>query len=154
APRSISDQRLSQAQTTPTTITARMMAKAIAQPLTRTALVVCLTASLWAISRLRCWFSWSEELIGQISAHVLAVVTGSNVASIDDDRPAALGPVSRLRTSAASAAQSAAAAAAMNTADVLHFSASSTPPTRGPTMEPIRPIPSAQPTPEARTEVG
>jgi hypothetical protein len=41
-----------------------MMANAIAQPLTRTALVVWRAASFWAISRLRCCLSWSEELIG------------------------------------------------------------------------------------------
>ena len=35
----------------------------------------------------------------------------------------------------------------MKTDAVLHFMVSSTPPTSGPTIEPTRPIPSAQPTP-------
>src|SRR3954451_16527247 len=48
----------------------------------------------------------------------------------------------------------AAAAAAMKTAPALHFIVSSMPPTSGPTIEPTRPIPSAQPTPVALTAGG
>jgi hypothetical protein len=61
-------------------------------------------------------------------------------------------PASRLSENAASAAHKAAAAAAMNTAPVLHFRVINVPPTSGPTIEPTRPIPSAQPTPESLTE--
>ena len=42
----------------------------------------------------------------------------------------------------------------MKTDAVLHFAVSSAPPTSGPTIEPTRPMPSAQPTPVALTEVG
>ncbi len=63
-------------------------------------------------------------------------------------------PASRLRENAAAAAHRAAPAAAMNTDPGLHFAISSAPPTSGPTIEPTRPIPSAQPTPVALTEVG
>ena len=63
-------------------------------------------------------------------------------------------PANRLSENEASAAHIAAAAAAMNTAPVLHFRVIKAPPTSGPTIEPTRPIPSAQPTPEALTEVG
>ena len=61
---------------------------------------------------------------------------------------------SRLSENAASDAQSAAVAAARNTDSVLHFAVNSAPPTSGPMIEPTRPIPSAQPTPVALTEVG
>ena len=63
-------------------------------------------------------------------------------------------PASRLKENAASAAHKAAVAAAMKTDPVLHFAVSSAPPTNGPTIEPTRPMPSAQPTPVALTEVG
>jgi len=63
-------------------------------------------------------------------------------------------PVSRLRENAANAAQSAAPAAVMKTSAALHFILNRTPPTSGPTIEPIRPMPSAQPTPVALTAVG
>ena len=63
-------------------------------------------------------------------------------------------PASRLKEKAASAAHKAAIAAAMNTDPALHFGVSNAPPTRGPTIEPTRPMPSAQPTPVALTEVG
>src|SRR6516165_4670343 len=93
-----------------------------------------------------------------IPTQVLAVGAGLSVASNDDGWPATPLPpltmATRLSASAASAAQRAAAAAAMKTAAVLHFSASSTPPTSGPMIEPTRPMPSAQPTPVARTAVG
>src|SRR5580700_304568 len=84
---------------------------------------------------------------------------GCKSAVIDAARPAVALPVppmpaSRLSENAASAAHKAAAAAATNTAPVLHFIVSKAPPTNGPTIEPTRPIPSAQPTPEALTEVG
>jgi len=63
-------------------------------------------------------------------------------------------PARRLKENAASAAHSAAAAAARNTDPVLHRMTSSAPPTSGPMIEPTRPIPSAQPTPVALTDVG
>ena len=63
-------------------------------------------------------------------------------------------PASRLKENAASAAHKAAIAAAMKTDPVLHFAVSNAPPTNGPTIEPTRPMPSAQPTPVALTEVG
>src|SRR5450432_2642607 len=86
-------------------------------------------------------------------AQVPALAAGPSLASKDvgwSTAPLPLSPLtSRLSENAASAAQSAAAAAAMNTAAGLHFCSSRTPPTTGPTIEPIRPIPSAQPTPVA-----
>ena len=63
-------------------------------------------------------------------------------------------PASRLRENAAIAAHMAANAAAANTDAVLHLAVSSAPPIKGPTIEPTLPIPSAQPTPVALTDVG
>src|SRR5262249_9825115 len=63
-------------------------------------------------------------------------------------------PASRPRAKHTSAAQSAAAAAARKTAAVLHFALKRRPPTSGPTIEPIRPTPRAQPMPVALTAVG
>src|SRR5258708_32918220 len=63
-------------------------------------------------------------------------------------------PASRLRKNAANAAHSATIAAATNTDAVLHFMVSNMPPTIGPTIEPTRPMPSAQPTPVALSDGG
>src|SRR5882672_12883533 len=94
-----------------------------------------------------------------VPAQVPAVVDGrkltSNVAG-GSAAPWPLPPMpaSRLRENAATDAHRAAPAAAMKTDPGLHFAISSAPPTSGPTIEPTRPIPSAQPTPVALTEVG
>src|SRR5229473_1345066 len=108
-----------------------------------------------AIACLVVFFRFVHRLI---PIQVLVLVDGRKGTSNDAVRAAPLllppMPASRLKENAASAAHSAAAAAAMKTDPVLHFMASSAPPTRGPTIEPIRPIPSAQPTPVALTAVG
>src|SRR5438876_431813 len=92
-------------------------------------------------------------------AYVPAVVDACRPASNDAGRSAAPLPLppmpaSRLRQNAASAAHSAASAAVANTDAVLHLAVNSAPPIRGPTIEPTRPMPSAQPTPVALTDVG
>jgi len=48
----------------PNTITPMMIVTTIAQVLTRTSPTTCRSASFSAISRSRCLFFWSEELIG------------------------------------------------------------------------------------------
>ena len=63
----------------------------------------------------------------------------------------------RLRTAtpaAASVAIIAGMTAAQNTSRIGVFCVSSRPPTTGPTIDPIRPMPSAQPTPVDRMRVG
>ena len=67
------------------------------------------------------------------------MVAGFNVASIGDVC-APVTPAIRLSSNDASAAQAAAAAAAMNSAPVLHFASIRTPATKGPMIEPTRPI--------------
>ena len=134
-----------------------MIANAIAQPLTRMSPMVWRSASFAAIFAI----ALLVLLVGRAhrplpvtpGVQVRAVVAGFNVASIDD--------VCRTRRAGKPAQQQrrqrragAAAAAAMNSAPVLHFASIRMPATSGPMIEPIRPMPSAQPTPVARTEVG
>ncbi len=87
--RELTAQRLNHAQTMPKTITPAMTVTAIAQLLTRTLLTISRLASFSAISRFRCLFSWSEELIAgprSVGADALCILASN------DDGASALMP--------------------------------------------------------------